>query len=144
MKTLQLTLLIGLFCSCLVPLTVTGQDLVPGVWVLDGTSVEREMRTEDKEILSKLPPQKRQEVMDELGSRTFSFLEGGSFMAEWVFRGRREKLVGKWYTEDGKLFIDSDNQVNTYTVQTSTEEKLILVPHVQKGFFQKLIFTKLR
>lgn len=124
------------------PMAVLGQEIVPGTWKLDGKSVEKEMRANGLETLSKLPDQKRTAVMDEIGSRTFTFSEDGSFRADWVFRGRQEKMTGKWHVEDGVLFIESDLDTKSYGVQVSNGQRLVLVPNANTGFFQKLIFTK--
>lgn len=142
MKILKLILFFSLVILSSILSEVNGQVITPGVWKLDRSSVETDLRAKDKETLSKLPDQKRIEVIEELSSRTFSFFKDGSFQAEWTSRGRQEKLVGKWHVEDGQLFIDSGVGINTYEILISNEKKLVLVPNAKVGFFQKLVFTK--
>lgn len=124
------------------PMASKGQEIVAGTWIMDVNSVEKEMKTGDRETLSKLPNHKRTSVMDEIGSRTFTFSEDGSFRAEWIFRGMQEKMTGKWHMEGEELFIESNFGSKSYVVQVSNEQKLILIPNANTGFFQKLIFNK--
>jgi len=142
MKTILLTLFIVVTIMTVVSSAVSAQSTLRGAWNLDANSVESDLRAEDKETLSKLPAQKRIEVIRELGSRIFSFFEDGSFQAEWSSGGQAQKLEGRWHVEGNRLFIDSDTGTKSYEILIFNEERLVLVPDAKVGFFQKLVFIK--
>ncbi len=142
MKILHSIIFLSIIILTVFPLSSYGQDINPGKWELDGKSVQQEIKSKDLETLGKLPGEKRRQILNEMGSRTFSFFEDGTFRADWIFRGQKQQMEGKWHTEDGRLSIDSGSGVKTYKIAVSNEKKLVLIPDVQGGFFQKLVFIK--
>ena len=140
------TTLITRFCKVLImvalPFFANGQDIFQGKWELDKDVFKKEVKAADLEVLRKLPEHRRELVINEMNSRTFYFYDDGVFLAKWIFRGEPQIVQGEWSAGDGQLSIITEGKVNTYKIQVSTKEKLVLVPTSRKGFFQRLVFIK--
>lgn len=131
----------GMFAS--MPGRAIGQGSPVGKWVLDKGLLESEMLDKDQKVLELMPPEKRAEVLREMGSKEFGFFQDGSFEAHYSFMGAPAQVEGNWSLDgNGQLNIETGGIVRTYTMETISSERLVLVPKEKSGLMVKLVFNK--
>ncbi|AWW28895.1 hypothetical protein DN752_01415 [Echinicola strongylocentroti] len=114
-----------------------------GKWILDTEVLESEMLDKEQKTLDMLPPEKKEEIIKDMGSKVFRFFNNGSFNAYFSFRGKQEEVNGSWtLDEDGTLWIITDSDRKAYVIELLKDERLILVPEEKSGLMAKLIFNK--
>lgn len=142
MKNLIPKIVSSLFIFLIGVSGVFGQENILGVWQLDAKTVMSEMGVQEIGGASDSSKAKKSKMDEDLSSKTFSFYEGGRFVANWNFGEKRNSSSGRWRIDGSNLILDLGKGEKVYKIIVNNSKKLILFPEGEKRGIKRLIFDR--